>query len=139
MILKNKLHIGILVLTMFFVSSSITFAQNKTNTPDIEKLIYTFETVGTDDPTTTDYIASLPDADPGLVLGQITYYALIVANLLAFLSFLASGVFMVVSQGNDEQLGKAKSMLNYTVLAMVICAVALAIVTGITKLQFFSP
>lgn len=133
----KKLQIGLLTLMMILMSSSIVFAQ--TNTPDIDTLLYTFTTDGTEEPVTTDYIASLPDADPGLVLGQITYYALVVTNILAFLAFLASGVFMVISQGNDEELGKAKSMLNYTILAMVIAAAALAIVTGITRLQFFSP
>lgn len=140
----KKLQIGILTLMMIFMTSSIAFAQGTKpdqplNSPDIDKLLYTFETKGTDDPTTTDYIASLPDADPGLVLGQITYYALVVTNILAFLAFLASGVFMVISQGNDEELSKAKSMLNYTILAMVVSAAALAIVTGVTQLQFFNP
>lgn len=134
----KKLQLGIMIMMMFISASPVVHAQD-VNKPDIDKLLYTFETQGTTDPTTTDYIASLPDAQPGLVLGQITYYALIVANLLAFLSFLASGVFMIISQGNDEELGKAKSMLNYTVLAMVICATALAIVTGITQLNLFNP
>lgn len=139
MISLKKIQIGVLMMIIFLLGSQVTHAQTTTNKPDIDKLIYTFETEGTTDPTTTDYIASLPDADPGLVLGQVTYYALVVANLLAFISFLASGVFMIISQGNDEDLTKAKSMLIYTVLAMVICAAALAIVTGITRLQFFSP
>ena len=134
----KKLQLGIMIMIIFISASPIVHAQD-VNKPDIDKLLYTFETEGTNDPTTTDYIASLPDADPGLVIGQITYYALVVANILAFISFLASGVFMIISQGNDEQLGKAKSMLNYTILAMVMCATALAIVTGITRLNFFNP
>ena len=139
----KKFKIGLLILIMISISSLTVFAQDKSsapvNSPDIDKLLYTFETEGTPKATTTDYIASLPDADPGIILGQVTYYALIVANILAFISFLGAGVFMIISQGNDEELGKAKSMINYTVLAMAICATALAIVTGVTKLQFFSP
>lgn len=138
----KKIQIGIMTMMMLLQIAPIAFAQEQDKTinrPNIDDLIYTFETEGTDEPTTTDYIASLPDEDPGFVLGQITYYALVVANLLAFIAFLASGVFMVISQGNDEQLGKAKSMINYTILAMVICATALAIVTGITQLNFFNP
>lgn len=127
-------------MMMLLQAAPLAFAQDDTvNRPNIDDLIYTFETEGTDEPTTTDYIASLPDEEPGIILGQITYYALVVANLLAFIAFLASGVFMVISQGNDEQLSKAKSMINYTILAMVICAAALAIVTGITRLNFFNP
>ncbi len=134
----GKIQTGVITLMLLFTASGTACAQDDINRPDIKNLLYTFTTEG-DDVTTTDYIASLPNAEPGLVLGQITYYALVVANILAFLSFLASGIFMVISQGNDEQLGKAKSMLMYTVMAMVICAVALAVVTGITRLQFFNP
>jgi len=141
MITFKKIQIGIFATMMFFATSNIVLAQDsvsKTNRPILEQLLYTFETEG-DEATSTDYIASLPSSDPGLVLGQVTYYALVVANILAFISFLASGVLMLISQGNDEQLGKAKSILNYTILAMAICALALAIVTGVTKLQFFNP
>ncbi|MBA4336194.1 hypothetical protein C0416_00275 [bacterium] len=139
MIILKKIQTGIFVTITFLLMFNIVNAQNSTtNRPNLDDLIYTFTTEG-NDVTSTDYIASLPSSDPGLVLGQITYYALVVANILAFISFLASGVFMLISQGNDEQLGKAKSILTYTVLAMVICALALALVTGITKLQFFNP
>jgi len=111
------------------------------NNPKIDDLLYKFETPDVKNPTTTDYIASLPDGDGniGQVLGQITYYALIVANALAFLSFLMSGIFLIVSQGNEEELSKAKSMLSYTILAMAICATALAFITGVTHLEFFNP
>jgi hypothetical protein len=158
----KKIQIGIFVTIMFLAAANIVYAQtpttpattnattaatdattpaatpSTTNKPNLDQLIYKFTTEG-DDVTTTDYIASLPSSDPGLVLGQVTYYTLVVANILTFISFLISGVFMLVSQGNEEQLGKAKTMLLYTVLAMIICAAALAVVTGITRLQFFNP
>lgn len=147
---RKTIQKGLLILTMLFAMIGTAYADNgnssdegagsiKTNKPNIDNLIYTFETEGTDEATTTDYIASLPDAEPGLILGQITYYALVIANILAFLAFIVAGIFMIISQGNDEQLGKAKSILMYTVIAMVICATALAIVTGVTRLDFFNP
>ncbi|MBD3157047.1 hypothetical protein GF369_04445 [Candidatus Peregrinibacteria bacterium] len=145
---RKTIQKGLLILIMALTITGTTFADNgnsnettsiKTNTPNIDNLIYTFETEGTDEATTTDYIASLPDADPGLVLGQITYYALVIANILAFIAFLVAGIFMIISQGNDEQLGKAKSILMYTIIAMAVCATALAIVTGVTQLDFFNP
>jgi hypothetical protein len=144
---RNKIKKILILIAMSFTMIATAYANNgnegeggmKINKPDIDTLIYTFETEGTDEATTTDYIASLPDAEPGLILGQITYYALVVANILAFLAFIVAGIFMIISQGNDEDLGKAKSILMYTIIAMVICATALAIVTGVTQLDFFNP
>ncbi|MBN1494458.1 hypothetical protein JW911_01825 [Candidatus Peregrinibacteria bacterium] len=113
------------------------FAQNK---PNVDELLYKFQmTEPTATPTTTDYIASLPEADPITMFGKIVYFVLIVANILAFISFIGSGVFMVISQGNDELLKKAKTIFTYTLFAMLICAAALAIVTGITRFDFFNP
>lgn len=136
----KRLQLGMLLITTFISMSQFAYAQPvDTNKVNVDNLIYTFETTDTQDPTTTDYVASLPQGDPGAMLGNITYYALVVANILTFIAFMGSGIFMVISQGNDENLGKAKSMLNFTILAMAIAATALAIVTGITQLNFFSP
>ncbi|MCD6109913.1 hypothetical protein J7J83_04110 [bacterium] len=145
--IKNQKIKTILLLTatLLMISQTVFATDKKTepkstvNAPNIDNLLYKFETEGTDNPTTTDYIASLPDDDAGFILGQITYYALVVTNILAFISFLVAGIFMIISQGNDENLTKAKSILTYTVLAMAIAAVSLAIVTGVTHLNFFHP
>lgn len=105
--------------------------------PDIDDLLYKFETPGVTEPTTTDYIASLPEGDIWHLMGQIAWYLLVVANILAFISFVVAGVYMVISQGNEENISKAKEIFIYTLLAMAIAATALAIVTGITNMQFF--
>jgi hypothetical protein len=126
-----------LIITLISIMSlfNTAFAQNK---PNIDELLYKFEMAEpTGQPTTTDYIASLPEGDANTMFGKIVYFILVVANILAFLSFLGSGVFMIISQGNDEQLKKAKSIFTITLMAMVICATALAIVTGITRFNFF--
>ncbi len=128
--------IGTFVLTSVF---TVVSAQG-TNKPNIDDLLYKFDTDTTNgQPTTTDYVASLPQADATTMFGKVVYFILIVANILAFLSFVGSGIFMVVSQGNDELLKKAKSIFTFTLMAMLICAGALAIVTGITRFNFFNP
>lgn len=104
--------------------------------PNIDDLLYKFETEG-QDPTTTDYIASLPESDPQSLIGRVVFYMLVVANILAFISFIVAGIYMVVSQGNEENITKAKQIFIYTVIAMAAAATALAIVTGITNIRFF--
>ena len=85
-------------------------------------------------------MASLPEEEtPGDILGQLIYFSLVIANVLALISFIIAGVFMVASQGNEDDNSKAKKILTYTIIALVICATALALVTGVTKLNFFSP
>jgi hypothetical protein len=142
----KKTIIALLATFLFLSQFSFAFAQDtlKTNKPKIDDLLYKFEVV--DDKgkavegsqTTTDYIASLPDEDYQTVVARVVYYALVVANILAFVSFLVAGVFMIMSMGNDEDIKKAKEIFTYTVIAMIICATALALVVGITKLQFFT-
>ncbi|MFC1600291.1 pilin [Patescibacteria group bacterium] len=108
--------------------------------PETSDLLYKFSYPGSTEVVTTDYVSSLPEEEtPGHILGQIIYFMLVVANILAFISFLVAGVFMLISQGNEDDNTKAKKILTYTILALIICATALAIVSGVTKLNFFSP
>lgn len=108
--------------------------------PKLDDLLYKYSSHFTDEVTTTDYIASLPEEETqGFILGNIIYFTLVLANVLAFISFVVAGLFMLVSQGNEDETGKAKKMITYTLIALVICATALALVTGVTRLNFFNP
>jgi len=137
--MKSKIiKITGIIITLISIAGlyGTAFAQNR---PNVDDLLYKFEMVeSTGQPTTTDYVASLPEGDATTMFGKIVYFILIVANILSFLSFIGSGVFMIISQGNDEQLKKAKSIFTFTLMAMLICAVALAVVTGITRFNFFN-
>ncbi|MBU1445656.1 hypothetical protein KKD70_00115 [Patescibacteria group bacterium] len=145
--IKKILQIGILasVILITFVHSYTAFAANdstSTTTPvTADDLIYKFSS-GTKEGApgnTTDYIASLPEtADIELSIGKIIKYALILANILAFISFVIAGVLMIISQGETETLDKAKSIFTMTVIAMVICAISLAVVVGVTQFDFFN-
>lgn len=128
------------VLLIITLLSNTAFAQipeQKVNTDD---LLYKYTSDFTTEATTTDYVASLPEEEtPGDILGQLIYFSLVVANILAFISFVVAGLFMLISQGNEDDNSKAKKMLTYTIIAMIIAATSLALVTGATKLNFFSP
>jgi hypothetical protein len=139
--IKKIIQLGLTsILLISSLLSNTVYAQIGEKTPEVDDLLYKFTSDYTTEATTTDYVASLPeDAAPGHIIGQIVYYLLIVANVLAFVSFVVAGIFMVVSQGNEDENTKAKKILTYTVLALIICAAALAIVTGVTQLNFFRP
>lgn len=132
------------IFSIISISSHVALAQPQPigeYKPDIDDLIYTFTSEYTADPVTTDYVASLPrdENEPGDLFSKVIYFALILANVFAFLSFIIAGLFMVMAQGEDEEMTKAKKIFTYTVIAMVVCAGALALVTGLTKLNYFKP
>ncbi len=144
MSIKKILQKGlILLITICFAASFNTaFAELKERKVDTSDLLYKFETVDEKgnpviSGNTTDYISALPEGNSEEVIAKIVYFILIVANILAFVSFIVAAVYMLMSQGNDEDLSHAKRMFNYTIFAMIICATALAFVMGITKLQLF--
>lgn len=128
------------IIVIMVLLSSTALAQITEIKPDIDDLLYKFTYPGSAEVVTTDYVASLPEeTTPGHILGQIIYFMLVVANILAFISFLVAGIFMIASQGNEDDNTKAKKMLTYTIIALIICATALALVTGVTRLNFFRP
>jgi hypothetical protein len=137
--MKNKLRKIILFIALCItgILSYTAYAQVPENKPNPADLLYKFVTEGAEAPTSTDYIASLPEGEPAYVIGKVVFYMLIIANFLAFISFVISGVMMITTQGNEEKLTKAKGIFTYTLLAMIICATALALVLGITRINFF--
>ncbi|MFC1655771.1 hypothetical protein ACFL3C_02795 [Patescibacteria group bacterium] len=142
--IKKLLQKGLvlLIIICFAAVSNTAFAQIKERKVDTGDLLYKFDTVDdkgnpTTSGNTTDYISALPSGSSEEVIANIIYFVLIVANILAFVSFIAAAVFMFMSQGSDEDLSNAKRIFMYTVFAMLVCASVLAFVTGITKLQLF--
>jgi len=145
--MKNFILQFVLFITLISIllgTISVVSAANE-NIPKLDDLIYTFETVDEsgkaeeDSSTATDYIADLPQGDPGTVIGKMVFFVLYLVNFLAFISFAVAGIMMVSSQGNDEKLTKAKNIFNFSILAMVFAATALALVYGLTRLQYFNP
>jgi len=143
--IKKILQIGILISVMMlaFTNSYVAYAKDTTsttNTYTVDDLIYKFDSTKTsEDGNTTDYISSLPEAtNIELTIGKIVKYGLILANILAFISFVVAGVMMIISEGDSETLDKSKSIFTMTIVAMIVCAVSLAIVVGITQFDFFN-
>ena len=59
------------------------------------------------------------------------------ASLAVFISFVVSGVFLIVSFGNEERVTKAKTMLYYTLIGFAFVTLAFAIVKAVTDIDFF--
>jgi len=59
------------------------------------------------------------------------------AWVAVFIALTASGVMLIMAQGNDERLTKAKSMIYFTLIGFAFVAMAFAIVKGVTDIDFF--
>ena len=130
------------IIAIFCIQLQPAFAQVTGRQVETGDLLYKFETVNKDNQpvltgNTTDYISALPEGSSQEIMARIIFLTLVVANILAFFSFVIAGIFMLMSQGHEEDLGKAKRIFQYTVIAMIICATALAFVTALTKFEFF--
>ncbi len=81
---------------------------------------------------------NVPDGDiledflPGVIRILMRF-----ASLAVFISFIVSGVFLIVSFDNEERVTKAKSMLYYTLIGFAFVTLAFAIVKAVTDIDFF--
>ncbi len=83
-------------------------------------------------------VQGLPDGSSFAILAGIIRVILGLTGGLALASFTYAGVLMVVGQGNEDQIGKAKKMIFWSILALAIIAASYAIVYGVSKLSFFN-
>ncbi len=59
------------------------------------------------------------------------------AWVAVFIALTVSGVMLIMAQGNDDRLTKAKSVLYFTLIGFAFIAMAFAIVKGVTDIDFF--
>jgi hypothetical protein len=65
----------------------------------------------------------------------------IIKNILSFsfvitiLALVVTGIYYLISEGNDEETGKAKKILLYLVIGMAIIGASYGIVSGITRFK----
>ncbi|MBP9717901.1 hypothetical protein KBD59_01255 [Candidatus Gracilibacteria bacterium] len=55
-------------------------------------------------------------------------------GVISFVIFLYGGVMLVVAQGNEEEIGKFKKMLLWSVVGLVIILASYGIVDGVARL-----
>lgn len=59
------------------------------------------------------------------------------ASLAIFISFVVSGVMLIIAFGNDERITKAKTMLYYSLIGFAFVSLAFALVKAVTDIDFF--
>jgi len=85
------------------------------------------------------YVETLSQQTTGTwqdLLAGVIKIILGITGAIAFISFTVSGIMFVTAEGNEEQLGKTRKMIYWSILALVIIAASYALVLGVSKLQF---
>jgi len=116
-------------------SSKQTFGQVKTNDPLIPTIVVPKTSEGK--PSKLGVVAQLPASDWSILLANIIKFILAITGSLALISFTYGGVKMVTAQGKEDEIGKGKTVIFWSILALIIIAISYAIVVGITQLNFF--
>ncbi|NIA02221.1 MAG: hypothetical protein GWP15_02455 [Nitrospirae bacterium] len=88
-------------------------------------------------PTETRAVAELPDIslESGFKTAMKTILG--TAMILTIIAIVIAAVYYILSQGNDEDISKAKNIILYLVIGMAIMAAAYGIVTGVVQFDFF--
>lgn len=110
---------------------SAIFAAGRT-TPKLDTIL-PVESVE-DSATGSSYIPT-GDLETSILPAAIKMFLGLVATI-SFVMFIYSGINMVISQGNEEEMTKFKSMLIWSVVGLVIITMAYAIVKGVLALNF---
>lgn len=84
-------------------------------------------------------VQSLPKGDQQELLTRIIQIILAITGTLALASFTYGGIMLLTAQGNEDSIGKAKKLIMWSVIALLIIATSYAITLGVSQLQFFGP
>jgi len=125
----TEVFLVLLALAIVLCVANICLAQ----VPDIYPNVYL---PSNDEDSKINYLTRLPGGDWRLILSQVIQMILQVTGSLTLISFTVGGVMMITSQGNEEKITKGKTIMLWSVGALVIIAASYAIVLGITQLSF---
>ncbi len=75
------------------------------------------------------------DLEAEILPASIKMFLGVVATI-SFAMFIYAGVNLIISQGNEEEMTKFKSMLIWSVVGLVIITMAYAVVKGVLDLNF---
>lgn len=82
----------------------------------------------------TSGITGVSSADPYSLIANIIALVLSYAALAAFTMIVIAGFYLLLSNGNDDGKEKAKSIIKYTLIGLVVLLFSRIIVHLVTKL-----
>lgn len=104
----------------------------KTNTKSTSSLIPKIENSSE---SKISYLTKLPKGNWKGIMGNIIKLILNITGSLTVISFTVGGVMMITAQGSEEKTSKGRSIITWSIIALLIIAISYAVVLGITQLS----
>ncbi len=82
-------------------------------------------------------VADLPEVGLEDIFKTIIKTILGAAMLLTIVAIVVAAIFYILSRGNEEDTSKAKNIILYLIIGMVIMAAAYGLVSGFVQFDFF--
>lgn len=92
---------------------------------------------GSSGPTKIALVENLPRAEWTAIVAGAVQIILGITGSLAFIAFTVGGVMFITARGSEDQLSKAKAIIYWSILALLVIAASYALILGVTQLQFF--
>lgn len=70
------------------------------------------------------------------LVGQLMYWLFGILGFLAVIGFVISGVLYLTAAGDEDQIGKAKNAMMYSIIGVIVAMLGLVIFTAVQN--FFS-
>ncbi len=130
--ITKKISLAIITLSLIFSCHGLVLAQG-TMLPQVY-----FPQETSKEGSKIELVNRLTKAPWQLLVADAIKLLLGITGALTMIAFTVGGVMMVTNHGNEDQVTKAKQILIWSVVALVIIAASFAIVTGITQFVYFS-
>jgi len=129
-----------MLLTMFAINiGQMAFIEENTAQAapvEIDKLIQS--PTGTDITKEQEVVGKLPKVEAQTLLTIVIKYILRLAAILTMIALIITAIYYLISMGKEEDISKARNILIYLIIGIVIIASSYGIVTGISQFDFFT-
>lgn len=82
-------------------------------------------------------VQDLPDVTLEGAVGTAIQTVLGWTMVIALAAIVTSGIYMLIFEGEEEKITRAKNILAYLVYGMAIVAAAYGVVSGLVRIRFF--
>ncbi len=84
----------------------------------------------------TAAVSNLPQVTDSQLITTIIKTILGAASLLTIIAIVVAGIYFLIARGEEEKATKAKGILTYLIIGMVIIAAAYAVISGVAQFDF---
>ncbi|MFA6992343.1 MAG: hypothetical protein WC269_03640 [Candidatus Gracilibacteria bacterium] len=136
--MKNKLIQNLIIVAVATISAigfnMIAFAETMGDQP-VPTIQEIFNKSDQASPDAKDVITNLPEVDIPSAVTTIIKNILNITFLLTLIALIVAGIYYLISEGNEEETGKAKKIILYIVIGMAIIGASYGIVSGISRFK----